>query len=74
MQEDRRTCMTPNATPVVASFARYFSRPLCPECGREQFVPEQSSFVDEGCIRHAWLCEACGNAFNTHIEFDSLAL
>ena len=74
MQEDRRTCMTPNATSAVASFARYFTRPLCPECGREQFVPEQSSFVDDGCIRHAWLCEACGNAFNTQIDFDDLSL
>src|SRR5262249_18460700 len=43
-------------------------RPLCPGCGREQFVPEQSSFLAAGCIRHGWLCEHCGNAFNTHID------
>jgi hypothetical protein len=65
-----------NATPAVFSFARYFSRPLCPECGLEQFVPEQSSFVENGCvhIRHAWLCEDCGNAFNTHIEIGDIAV
>ena len=57
-----------NATPAVISFARYFNRPLCPECGSQQFVPELSSFVDEGCVRHAWLCEACGNGFSTDIE------
>lgn len=62
-----------NATPAMVSFARYFSRPHCPGCGREQFVPEQSSFVEDGCIRHAWLCEACGNAFNTHIDIDGFA-
>lgn len=62
-----------NATPVMVSFARYFSRPLCPECGRELYVPEQSSFVGDGCIRHAWLCEACGKAFNTHIDIDDFA-
>jgi hypothetical protein len=62
-----------NATPAVISIPRYFSRPLCPECGREQFVPEQSSFLEEGCIRHAWLCEACGNAFNTHIEIQAFS-
>jgi transcription elongation factor Elf1 len=67
--------MTPqDATPAVFSFARFFSRPLCPECGHEQFVPEQSSFVEDGGIRHAWLCEACGNAFNTNIEFGKLAI
>jgi transposase-like protein len=67
--------MTPqDATPAVYAFARFFSRPLCPECGLEQFVPEQSSFVEDGGIRHAWLCEGCGNAFNTNIEIGSLAV
>ena len=62
-----------NATPAVISFARYFSRPLCPACGSEQFVPELSSFVDEGCVRHAWLCEACGNGFSTDVEIGNSA-
>ena len=46
-----------NATPAVFAFARYFTRPLCPECNHEQFVPERSAFVDDGNVRHSWLCE-----------------
>ena len=63
----------PNATPAVISLACCFNRPLCPECGNQQFVPELSAFVDESCVRHAWLCEACGNAFNTDVEIGSVA-
>lgn len=62
-----------NATPAVFAFARYFTRPLCPECGQEQFVPERSAFVDDGSIRHAWLCEACGQDFCTTVEIGDLA-
>jgi transposase-like protein len=57
-----------NATPAVIAFARYFTRPLCPQCGTEQLVPERSEFAGEGRVRHAWLCEACGYAFCTAVE------
>jgi len=56
-----------NATPAVISFASYFNRPRCPDCGNEQFVPELSSFVNDGCVRHTWLCEACGRGFSTDV-------
>ena len=36
-----------NATPAVFAFARYFTRPLCPQCNHEQFVPERSAFVGD---------------------------
>ena len=62
-----------NATPAVISFARYFARPLCPECGHEQFVPERSAFAGEGSVRHAWLCEDCGHGFCTTVEFGCAA-
>jgi rubredoxin len=63
----------PNATPAMIAMARYFSRPLCPACGCEQLVPEQSSFLEDGFrIRHAWQCEDCGHAFDTHIGLDHL--
>lgn len=62
-----------NATPAVFTFARYFTRPNCPECGHEQFVPECSAFVDEGSVRHGWLCEACGHRFRTTVEIGPLA-
>jgi transposase-like protein len=57
-----------NATPAVFAFARYFTRPHCPECAHEQFVPEHSSFVDESQVRHGWLCDSCGNKFCTTVE------
>jgi transcription elongation factor Elf1 len=62
-----------NATPALLTFARYFTRPLCPECAHEQFVPERSAFVDETRVRHTWTCEACGHEFRTTIEFCRLA-
>jgi transcription elongation factor Elf1 len=58
-----------NATSAAIAFARYFTRPLCPQCGHEQLVPERSAFVDDGNVRHAWLCEACGHGFSTTVEF-----
>ena len=61
-----------NATPAVISFASYFNRPLCPDCGNEQFVPELSAFVHERRVRHTWLCEACGRGFNTDVEVGNL--
>ena len=62
-----------NATPAVFAFARYFTRPLCPECGHEQFVPERSAFVTEERICHSWLCEACDHSFCSTVEFGRLA-
>jgi transposase-like protein len=62
-----------NATPAVLAFARYFTRPLCPQCGSEQFVPERSEFAGEGRVRHAWSCEECGHDFSTAVEFGRIA-
>ena len=61
-----------NATPAVFTFARYFTRPLCPECNHEQFVPERSAFVNDGNVCHGWLCEACGHDFCTTVEIRRL--
>jgi ribosomal protein L37AE/L43A len=62
-----------SATPVVLAFAGYFTRPLCPQCGDEQFVPERAEFVAEGCIRHIWSCDDCGHEFRTAVELGSAA-
>jgi transcription elongation factor Elf1 len=62
-----------NATPAVFAFARYFTRPLCPECNHEQFVPERSAFIDDGNVRHSWLCEVCGHGFCTTVEIGRIA-
>ena len=56
------------ATPVVLAFARYFTRPHCPQCGDEQLVPEQSEFAGEGRIHHIWSCDDCGHQFRTAVE------
>jgi hypothetical protein len=58
-----------NATPAVLAFARYFTRPLCPQCGEELLVPERSEFAGEARVRHAWSCEACGHEFCTAVDF-----
>jgi hypothetical protein len=62
-----------NAAPAVISFARYFARPICPQCGDEQFVPERSEFAGDGVVRHAWLCENCSLVFCTAVAFDRRA-
>ena len=62
-----------NATPAVFAFARYFTRPHCPECGNEQFVPERSAFIDESRVCHGWSCEECGHGFCTTVEIGRLA-
>jgi len=36
-------------------------------------VPERSAFVNEGSVRHAWLCEACDHGFCTTVEIGRLA-
>lgn len=58
-----------SATPVVIAFARYFTRPRCPQCGDTQLVPERSEFLGGAGVRHTWGCETCGNEFDTAIQF-----
>ena len=58
-----------SATPAVLAFARYFSRPSCPQCGDEQHVPERSEFAGQGRVRHVWQCDDCGHKFRTAIRF-----
>lgn len=52
----------------VVAFARYFSRPNCPQCGGDQFAPERSEFVSDALIHHTWACDSCGNEFRTKVE------
>lgn len=59
-----------SATPAVLAFARYFTRPCCPQCGETQLAPERSEFVGEGAIHHTWACESCGEEFRTRVEFE----
>jgi ribosomal protein S27AE len=51
------------------------SRPQieCAQCGDALFMPEWSELVDERRVRHLWLCDACGYAFETTIRFAEAA-
>ena len=62
-----------NAAPALNAFARYVTRPCCPQCGHEQLVPERSEFVGDGGVRHAWRCEDCNHDFCTTIVFGRIA-
>ena len=62
----------------MASFARtpIFRRRercsvTCVRCGQPLIAPESSQHVDEHCILHGWLCDACGHRFEnlTMIDF-----
>jgi rubredoxin len=57
-----------NATPAMIAFARYFTRPCCPNCGEQQLVPERSEFAGEGRVQHLWHCEGCGHVFGTAVD------
>jgi len=39
----------------------------CPRCGDRMVAPESSEFVDRGEIRHHWVCDACGQDFETSV-------
>lgn len=54
-----------------ASLARSRRRPLieCAQCGGEIYIPEWSENLEGDCVRHLWVCEACGYWFETMIRF-----
>lgn len=43
-------------------------RPKCPRCGSTVLVAEHSALNVDGCIRHTWSCDDCGNGFVTSIR------
>jgi transposase-like protein len=43
-------------------------QPDCPRCGDATLFPHTAEFAGEGQIRHGWICETCGSAFQTTIE------
>jgi len=44
------------------------SRPKCPRCNSAVLVAEESRLTAAGSIEHDWLCDDCGNTFNTSIK------
>jgi transcription elongation factor Elf1 len=37
------------------------------ECGNIITAPSVSAYIDEGGIRHVWVCGSCGESFETTI-------
>jgi DNA-directed RNA polymerase subunit M/transcription elongation factor TFIIS len=58
-----------HTAPCEIGLSRYFSMPLCPQCGDMLLAPEKSQFAGNGRVRHLWSCESCGYAFRTAVEF-----
>lgn len=52
----------------AASAANCFEQPNCPRCGDTLLMPEAAEFAGEGRIQHSWVCEGCGQAFQTAVE------
>ena len=52
----------------AASEVHRIEQPSCPRCGDALFLPEAAEFAGEGRIRHSWVCEGCGHAFQTAIR------
>jgi transposase-like protein len=51
----------------AASAACCFEHPNCPRCGDTLLLPEAAEFAGAGCIRHTWVCDSCGHAFQTAV-------
>ena len=43
-------------------------RPNCPRCGDTPLFPHTAEFAGDRRIRHSWVCETCGNPFQTTIK------
>ena len=41
----------------------------CAQCGEAIFMPEWSEWLNPGCARHLWQCDACGYSFETTVRF-----
>lgn len=39
----------------------------CAQCGDVLVAPEWSEHVSDRCVRHLWLCDACGYEFETSV-------
>lgn len=50
------------------SVVHRLERPKCPRCGDVPLFPHTAEFAGERRIRHSWVCETCGNAFQTTIK------
>jgi len=62
------TAPSPDDTYRAASDFRYFEQPSCPRCGETLLLPEAAQYAGEGRVRNTWVCDGCGEAFQTAID------
>jgi len=58
-----------DVTIQAASAVTCHERPGCPCCGDIVLLPVAAEFAGQGCVRHTWVCEGCGHAFQTAVRF-----
>lgn len=39
----------------------------CPQCNEKLLAPQWSEHVSERCVRHYWVCDACGYDFESSV-------
>lgn len=54
---------------ILAKSPRYRPANTCAQCGEALYMPEYSEWLDAGCARHQWQCDACGYTFATTVTF-----
>ena len=61
---------------AIATQAHFepYGKISCPKCSDCQLAPTRSEYLDEGRVRHAWSCEACGYEFETTVFFAAAGL
>ena len=42
-----------------------FEQPDCPRCGETSLLPETAQYAGQGLVRHIWVCDGCGQVFQT---------
>jgi|SwirhisoilCB2_FD_contig_71_4541377_length_345_multi_8_in_0_out_0_1 hypothetical protein len=57
--------------PIAFEYRSYLDRPSCPRCGAFIHTAEGADFQSDGCVRHFWSCEECGEAFLTSVSFST---
>jgi uncharacterized protein (DUF983 family) len=54
---------------AAQSYFETYGKNSCPQCSEWQLAPTRSEYLNEGYVRHAWSCEACGHKFETAVFF-----
>ena len=47
---------------------RHLAPPSCPKCGERALIAESTEYSTAGLVRHVWVCDPCGNEFETAVR------